>query len=294
MEQSARKADIETMEIVLNELSLVPLAKNKYEAHEYIKEFARAAAEGRKRLIKKIRSCYSRDKLLFTSDYSLKDWLFDKNFINENRTCRDFLFDMIEPPFIKDEDEAEQEEYILSDYYFEDRLNNIEKQKCPGLASACIYGTLSISFQNGNAWKKNTLVITSEKRDKTERKNVLNIFSVECFSGQLILETIAKKTCSEPIKTAIPPNSKELHLSPHHGKKELSQFWRKLRNCPYVISAVSTDWGGREFVRKIDENGTIELVLTKSEREYAMKVQTTGRNQYETKKIAEILEREYY
>jgi hypothetical protein len=282
------------MEIVLNELSLIPRAKNKYEAHEYIKEFARAAAEGRKRSIKKIRSCYSRDKLLFTSDYSLKAWLIDKDFISESRTCRDLLFDMIEPPFIKDEDEAEQEKYILSDYYFEDRLNDIEKQECPGLASACIYETLSISFQNGNTWKKNTLVITSETKGKAERKEIPNIFSAECFSEQIILEAIAKKTDAEPIKTNILPDSKEYHFSPHHGERELFQFWSKLKNSPYVISAVSTNWGGREFVRKIDEKGTIELVLTKAERKYAMKIQTTGRNQYETKKIAEILERDYY
>jgi hypothetical protein len=64
-------------------------------------------------------------------------------------------------------------------------------------------------------------------------------------------------------------------------------------NNPHVINAISTDWGGNSFIRKINKNGTIEIVLIDTERRYALLVQTTGRNYRETETIAKLLEKEY-
>ncbi|PKL79807.1 MAG: hypothetical protein CVV25_06760 [Ignavibacteriae bacterium HGW-Ignavibacteriae-4] len=95
-------------------------------------------------------------------------------------------------------------------------------------------------------------------------------------------------------KTTIPIIDKNIHLSDHHGKKELDNFCNKIKISPYVEEMKSTDWGGKKFIRKVEANGWIELVLYKTDRQYALKVKTTGKDQLETEAISEILRKKYY
>ena len=94
-------------------------------------------------------------------------------------------------------------------------------------------------------------------------------------------------------ETQIAPDTKNLHLADHHGQKELKALWEKLKNSPFVIEGRSTDWGGNRFIRKVEKNGVLEIVLVDSEKQYALWVQTTGTNLRETKAIAEILENRF-
>lgn len=89
------------------------------------------------------------------------------------------------------------------------------------------------------------------------------------------------------------PSEKKIHLSDHHGKKELQDLCDRIKNSPYVVEMRSTDWGGKNFIRKIHHNGIIEIVLYKTNRQYALQVQTTGSNEQQTKLIAEILKERY-
>lgn len=96
-------------------------------------------------------------------------------------------------------------------------------------------------------------------------------------------------------KTYISPERKESKFTDHHGKDVLTAFWKKLRNCPYVISASTAAFGakGKIFIRNIYDNGDMEIVLNDTQKEYALLVKTTGRNIEETKIISEILLSEY-
>ncbi|MGQ3087852.1 hypothetical protein, partial [Flavobacterium sp.] len=86
---------------------------------------------------------------------------------------------------------------------------------------------------------------------------------------------------------------KKIHLADHHGKKELQDFCDRIKNSPYVVEMRSTDWGGKNFIRKIHSNGIIEIVLHKTDRQYALQVQTTGSNEQQTTLIAEMLKQRY-
>ena len=48
----------------------------------------------------------------------------------------------------------------------------------------------------------------------------------------------------------------------------------------------------RKFIKRVRENGLIEIVLPWTDKGYGMVVKTTGRNLRETKRIAEIIEEE--
>lgn len=84
-------------------------------------------------------------------------------------------------------------------------------------------------------------------------------------------------------------NIATIHLADHHGKKELAEFSEKLKHCPYILKIQSTDWGGKKLIRKINPDNSVEIVLYWTEREYALKVFTTGRNLKETEIISKII-----
>lgn len=94
-------------------------------------------------------------------------------------------------------------------------------------------------------------------------------------------------------KTPIAPAKKKVHLSDHHGKKELNELCDRIKNSPYVEEMQSTNWGGKKFIRNVDANGFIEIVLHKTDRQYALNVKTTGKDKLETEAIAEILRAKY-
>jgi len=280
-----------SIDLKYNELSINPPFNSKDIAHQKMLEFAKTAKAARDKKIKHIKSEYSTSEIILIDGYTMYDWLFDKNLKTENRVFREFLQSMIIKPFI---DEDKENEYLSQNFYFEDIENGINKQSCKGLASAYLSDGLSISFQNGNAWTKNKLLITIENSDGVQpRQTVLNVYSNNCFLNEELIDHIDRAFNARPVESNIPPSKKTAHFSEHHGINELEKFWLKLSNNPYVISARSTNWGGKKFIRKIEKDGKIEVVLVNTERKYALQVETTGKTFYETEFIAKNIEENY-
>jgi hypothetical protein len=249
-------------------------------------EFARTAKTAKDNNIRYIRSDYSTSGINLTDTYTMYDWLFDRGFSGENRTFRDFLQSMITPPYIG-EDRAD--EYLSHDYFFEDIDNGVARQECIGLAAAYLYDGICISLQNGDAWQKNRLqIIIGENNAAQVCETVLNVYSSNCFLNHDIINRIQQASNVHPVTTPIPPHEKEIHISHHHGKKELKKLWGKIFMNPYVESARSIEWGGNNFI-KAKKDGIIEIVLVNTDRRYALQVKTTGSNFYETEYIKKIL-----
>lgn len=196
-------------------------------------------------------------------------------------------------PFIRDEDKEIAAYYVEADYYFEDAANNMAKTSCPGLTAAYLYDTLSISLQSGPAWTKNLLEIIVEANKTRTIEQVNNVFSRECFAVaaiKSIVENLGELNLQE---TQIAIKDKKIHLTSHHGQRELKALWSKLKNSPYVIEAFSIEWGGKRFIRKTFANGAIEIVDTGNDKGYALLVQTTGTSLRETDAIADKLKDGY-
>ncbi len=278
------------MELILNELSCVPISEDKYKANEVMLLFSKAVAEARKNGFRKIRTHFSANEIQLTNGYSLHNWLFDKEFPVEYRAI---FYDMFVQPFLKEGDIEIEDKYIEATYFFEDAENNISKQECLGLLSAYLSETLAISIQTNPAWLKNILKITIEKDEIIEFGDVNNVFSKNCFSNISVKNFIDEISTLTLVKSNINPVDKKLHLTSHHGKKELNELWSTLKNSPYVIEAISVEWGGNSFFKNPTANGKVDIVHLKSDRRYVLQVQTTGRTLRETKAIAEILENEY-
>jgi hypothetical protein len=284
------------MDLCFNELSVLPAASDKFAARRIMVVFAETAGAARRRNIKSIKTDLYAGDITLCPGYSMRDWLLiDAS--KSDRTYRDFLIGMIRPPFIPEEKE---DVYLSAAYYFEDQENHIEKTECQGLAAAYISDTLSISFQNGPAWSKPELTILVKGRDGSEQKPVLNVFSPGNFDTGAINCFIAEKMLEEQgdsflRRTDLLPAWKRCHITDDHGKDKLIKFWESLRNSPYVESAMSTVFSPRaaHFIREIEPGGEAGIVLLSKDPPYTLRVKTTGTCYPETRRIAELLEKEF-
>lgn len=278
------------MELLFNELSIQPLAPDNYTANDRMKIFSEAVGEARKKGFRNIRSHYFANQIELSPNYTLYDWLNSKEV---SEIYRNFLYGMIIPPFIREGDEAIESEYVNANYFFEDTESKIAKTECIGLASAYLYEMPSVSFTSHPVWQKRILQIIIESVGESRKEEVFNITTKTSFDdGEIaaFVESLVEITLDE---TTIAPDDKKYHISSHHGEKELKDFWGKLKRSPYVVEMRSTNWGGKRFIRNIGKTGVLEIVLVDTEKQYAMWIQTTGKNLRETKAIAEILQAEF-
>jgi hypothetical protein len=278
------------MELHLNELSATP-TENKHAANNLMVSLSQVVAEARRKGFKNIRSCVGVHEVQLSDNYTLHNWLFDKEF---SETHRSLLYGMIIQPFINEDDTDIENKYLEATYTFEEPEDGFPRKECFGLAAAHLYESPALSLKSHLIWQKIKLTITVQPINaEAYPSTVFNISSSTSYNDPELSEFIENLGEINLIKTEIAPDTKPNHISDHHGVKELRAYWKKLKSCPYVVEMKSTDWGGRRFIRNIYKTGAIELVLLDTEKRYAMWVKTTGRNYRETKKISQIIEEEY-
>lgn len=278
------------MNLAFNEISQTPFLDDKYQANERMLLFSKTVAEARKKGFRNIRTHYSTSEIKLTQDYSLHNWLFDKDFPAESR---ELFYDMFMQPFLREDDEEIEEKYVEANYFFEDTINQIPRQECLGLTAAYLSDTVAISFQSNPAWLQNSLIIRIEKGEEITTEEVHNVYSKECFSQNSISDFVERISNLNLIETNINPNDKHFHLTSHHGKQEITELWNRIKNSPFVIEGMSIEWGGNSFFKKPQRDGKVDIVHLKSDRKYAMQIQTTGRNLRETIEIAKRIAEQY-
>lgn len=278
------------MELMFNEISITPLLVDRHQANERMQLFSEAVAEARKKGFRNIRSHLSSSEIRLTESYSLNDWLFDKEFSMESRSL---FHGMFVQPFLDEDDEEVEARYVEANYFFQDNENQIPKQICLGLTSAYLSENLAISFQSGDSWRKNALNIIIETDSDTSIDEVHHVFSKGCFSKEFIANFVESISTLQLLETDLAPSDKHIHLTSHHGQQELNDLWNRIKNSPYVISGLSIEWGGNSFCKNPRKDGKLDIVHLKSDRKYALQIQTTGRNLSETVEIAKRLTEAY-
>jgi hypothetical protein len=281
------------MELSFNELGIYPLSPDTYRANDKMKIFSEAVSAARKNGFNIIRSHYDTYQIMLSENYTLSQWLYNKEI---PRDYRDLLYGIFTLPFIKEDDEEIEDKYIEANYFFEDNESNIEKTKCLGLASAYLYDTLSISLASLPIWQKTKLKILIEKDGETLTHEVFNISEKDSFQDQNISLFVENLGEVNLIETKIIPDDKKIHLADHHGKDKLQALCNQLKYNLHVEEMRSMEWcRGRcnDFIKKCHKDGVVEIVLFKTDMKYALWVKTTGRNLRETKTIAEKLKNDF-
>lgn len=278
------------MELIFNELSGNPLSSDVNNAKIKMATIIKTLGKSNEKGFRKIRSSHYSNEIQLSEGYSMHDWLSDQTV---SKTYRDIIAGSIIHPFIKEDDELMEDQYLKNQYWFEDKDYQIKRIECYGLASAHLYQTLSISFSGFPLWEMTKLNLILQSEETEEIVEINNVSSPASFEDVRISNFIDNIKELELIESEIEPKNKEVHISTHHGKKELKEFSEKLKCSPYVEIIRSTDWGGNNFIRRFNKVGEIEIVLTDTIRKYALWVKTTGRNYRETEAIAKLLRDKY-
>lgn len=197
-------------------------------------------------------------------------------------TITNFFYSFFHAPYEKPDAPDEKETEFLSHNYSYDGENAI------GLGWADTYQTLSFSLLTADRWNVPVLQVTKDG-SIVDVHNVCTATHVETASDWLM-------QFEKPEDCRIPPQDKHFHVKDDHGKDELRAFWNKISKCPYVkecINSIPFNSSERDFIRRVYPDGRIEIVLTWEDKGYGMVIQTTGKGEYQTKKIADMLKRQY-
>ncbi len=281
------------MELAFNEMSVMPLSANPYAANEKMKLFGKAVVAAQKLGVRNIRSAKLTDEILLAPDYTLKHWFHDKRMPRDDRPTN--LLSVFISPFINEENTEHVKKYFTADdYYFEDAAAGITRQDCAGLVTAYVCDSGCISLTSAHVWKQRKLNLQIVTQTGTEAKPILNTWSEECFAADEVKDLIERSVTTKLVETTIPVSAKEAKITAHHGQAELEAFWSKIKHCKYVEGMETNEFGkSRNFIRSTSKDGVIEIVLLDTEKDYGVRVYTTGRNLRETKEIADYIQDHY-
>jgi len=271
------------MDLIFNELSLTDRPDSEYQAKQLLENLAKTCSVFKIAGFKKLRIESDFWNQLYFNDTDLNSFLS-----RINRTKQNFLRSFIRPPYIAADFTSEvDKEYAANDYYFNDT-------KVTGLAYAYLINTIAISLYSTDTWE-NTEIEIIERKDTTEN-NVTVKHACKSEHYNTHREWIEGNQPVVLIKTTRLPENKQIKLRDDHGKDVLQDFAKKIVNCEYVVSVNNSlpfSPHKRNFIKKVYPNGQIEIGLTNTDQGYGIIIQTTGRTQRETDKIAKIIEKKY-
>lgn len=195
---------------------------------------------------------------------------------------KNFYFSFFRPPYESMAVEQEQDEYFAHDWFYDGR-------SCIGFALASILNSAGLSLYET---ERDAAFISLMKDDNVDK--VRNIGREEHVD--LHIPQLQSEEEPELVETELLIEDKKISLRHDHGMDILTEFSKRLIRCPYVIGIINSlpfNPSERKFIKKIREDGLVEIVLPWTDQRYGVVVKTTGRNIRETKRISEIINEKY-
>lgn len=275
------------MELIFNEQSTIPCAKDLTEACKGVMQFLATYKEAEKHGFKRIRYEKAFDCINIAPDFTLNDFCCIPKF----RTVSGLLLGLAKHPFI-DDNTPEEARFVDNNFFIkrDDCVVQVE-----GLGIAYLYNSIGISFCFDSFWKQIKHRLYVKGKESGEYDIIAISHPMHCDEPDFIKQTDRLKPI-ELIESEIHPEKKSISLRDDHGQNVLHAFARKLCQSPYVIRIInSLPYNSQEtqFIRAVRDNGLIELVLTDTDKGLGLILQSTGRNKRETEKIANILKEKY-
>lgn len=195
---------------------------------------------------------------------------------------RNFYFAFFRSPYESAEVEKEQDEYLGYEWFYNGK-------PCVGLPLAVILNSAVLSIY-GSDWS-DAFVCLAKDNDIVTARNISMEQHVEVHIPQ-ILENKEPELAESDLRI----EDKKIVLRDDHGKDILLDFSRRLIKCPYVVGIINSlpfNSHERSFIKKVREEGLVEIVLPWTDKGYGVVVKTTGRTIKETEKIGKIIEEKY-
>jgi hypothetical protein len=275
------------MELVFNELTCRPYAKDFTSCYSRIKQFVETYKASEPHGFKRVRFQPALDQIFLEDSYTLNDFLRD----SRAKTFAIIMLSIYRYPFI-DNDTKEEDQYIQNDFSI---LKEGNKLHVHGLAAAYLYRTMGIGFCSEAFWDALLFSLQMEG-DEEKCVKILSVSKPEHFGEKIFLEWKAQAIGVQLIACDTPITDKRISLRDDHGKDVLQKFAERLVHSPYVVEIVNSlpyNPNENKFIRSVRFDGLVEIVLTDTDKGLGLVVKTTGRNLRETEAIAKILAERY-
>lgn len=193
-----------------------------------------------------------------------------------------FYFSFFRSPYESEKVEEKQDEYFTHEWLYNGR-------SCIGLPLAAILNVAALSIYEVG-WSDAFVHITKDGEANTVR-NISLEQHVDIHIPQI--QTSGE---TELIESNLQIEDKKISLRDDHGKDILMDFSRRLIKCPYVVGVMNSlpfNSHERRFIKRIREEGLIEIVLPWTDEGLGVVVKTTGRTIKETEMIGRIIKETY-
>ena len=144
------------LEMVLNDLSLLPLAEDIYTARQRMNTFVGTLAAAVSLKVERIlRTDYDIHKMELTPGYPVARWLND---IEVDREARRYFRSLAtKAPYLQDGDDSTiSDRYYSSDFFY-------DRKKAAGLGMAFLLDALAIGFHSHSIWELSSLQLFLEQ-----------------------------------------------------------------------------------------------------------------------------------
>jgi hypothetical protein len=140
------------MELIFNEISANYLTNSDYEAKKRMQDLCYVCQKGKENGFSHLRVERKFETYSLKKNYSIVDWLNDRSV---SLTQKSLFLSYRRFPYIEESDESAENTFIEKSFYLNEpdelRFNGEETE---GLAVACIYDTIAVSFPANEVWQK--------------------------------------------------------------------------------------------------------------------------------------------
>lgn len=221
----------------------------------------------------------------------------DKCLVRKNGLLVQTFYTFFRAPYVDNDfsESAEVDKYSSSDFFLE---KDSKKIKCHDLGCAIIKSTVTLGLPSEPFWSDLVHIVSEENSGCTKEHRVLCLTIEDHVLDPIFVDWVDKIFFSEPGKTSLCDEEKEVHLRDDHGKDKLEVFAKKILHSQYVIKVVNSlpfRPNQKVFINPNQsfESGLIEICLHWTSQGFGMVLQTTAKNKYQAKKIAEMLTESY-
>lgn len=166
-----------------------------------------------------------------------------------------------------------------------------QELSCQDLGCAVMKDSVSVGLPSAPFWEKMEYEIIETSNSDKKIHKILCLTQRPHTTDQRFTSWREKFFDSEPEKTQLSPEQKEIKLRDDHGKDILDSFAQKIIHSPYIIKIVNSlpfAPSQKQFIvpRQSFENGLIRICLHWTDQGLGMVLQTTARNKVQAEKIA--------
>lgn len=287
-------ADKKFSQIILNELTLLPLCSNETEMHNRVSQYARTLKAAQEELGTKIVRCADDlSNIKLSADTSFRD--FCNKYKREAGIIA--ILSTHKPPMIAPDDEEKTDAYIETSVSLSEDIRHNESE---GLTAAYVYDVPTIGMSSSRFWDDvmHNVRVVSDGEEVELAWPCLT--APEHLQSELFKNWICQHSAIDLAVTDLNYEEKveniDDNLRDDHGKDILIEHAKRICHSEYVIGVLCSRPFApscRKYVKTIMKDGLIDIVLFWDDRGLSMRVKTTGRNVQETAAIAELLEEKY-